>query len=249
VLTHVYVNYEDSACSVGGVHLCNFPSLTTFLPCRVQDELLVSANGNRRMRQRMPGERCDSGFRQHKAKTYSTQVGELRLSVLKGALPIAIPISVLLALYNFSLSILDSPSFPHPYGPWLNQIVNGYVVPWVLGMGYVRIATGSIVATYTYFDLLAVAMVCILFIEVGRQYSVFRAVQVTALVVMLLPLALFLGHSDELYWRVVNVQKYYNILPWFTNLDLLLATGLVFVGTLSVDLEKRVKMWRRSRSM
>lgn len=128
-------------------------------------------------------------------------------------------------------------------GYGINTVVDG-VAMWGLGVGYIGASGCTSVlcnkASYLYFDFLSLAMLFLLFAVAARKHSILRGLQATSVMLMLLPVEIYLSDRVEFNINVTSFQRYFGVVPWFTNADLLLTALVVFSGAVVLEVWPRL---------
>jgi hypothetical protein len=147
------------------------------------------------------------------------------------ALKIALPIFILILLYNYTTGIflLIPPMYPLGWG--INQVADKLTL-WALGVGYVA-ASGCQsnfceALSFAYYDFLALSMLLYLTVHISKRYSLSRAIQLVSFLTLIEPAEIYLTERDIFYTHVTMSQVYLNVIPWFTNEDLFVLALTVF---------------------
>ena len=151
----------------------------------------------------------------------------------KKVLPVAVPVAFLNFFFLWTSQLLVL--FQTPTGHGIAGNVNR-LIGWAVAYGIYYPSQSRLIpprlSGLIMVDLIAVSCLAILFIVSAKLFSLFRAIQISSVVVMTLPIEIYFGDPGQFNIWVTTSQITYNILPWFTNADLLYAMLFVFVGTI-----------------
>ncbi len=165
----------------------------------------------------------------------------MRRWAFKEAIPIIVPIFVLLTIYNLSSGLFVRVLPGNPWGIAVNGILTS-IGERVLGTWYItNSCNGCYVYANIYLDFLVLLMLGILFVAVWRRNSLLKAVQVDSFIIMILPLEIYLTDSWAFNTHVTRFQEYFNFIPWFTNADLLWVALTVFASTVVITVWRKIR--------